>query len=344
MTTRYKRSPYCLLHWDGPDLYIRQCQRDRMFRGAERYLPVLHQLSDWITTEALAAALAVDTDALQRTLDRLVNMDLVLTHAEGTEREPAPSTSWNLIDLALQRQTGRGGADSSKWQAKVTPPALKPLPPSEPIALPEQPLEEDMRLGDVLARRQTIRRYSPDPLTLSMLGGVLQAAARVTCGRAPDGTERRRRPYPSGGGRYPLELYPVVNAVEGLEPGAYYYDPRRHALHAVRVADEHQSALNNQVAVAAAGALNRDPPLVLLVTAVFERTIAKYEQLALTLILKEVGCLFQTLYLVATALGLAPCAMGGGSEADNARWLGLDPFDESQVGCFLLGRPETAGT
>ena len=38
-----------------------------------------------------------------------------------------------------------------------------------------------------------------------------------------------------------------------------------------------------------------------------------YGSLAYSLVLKEVGCLFQTLYLVGEYLELAPCALGGGT-------------------------------
>ena len=45
---------------------------------------------------------------------------------------------------------------------------------------------------------------------------------------------------------------------------------------------------------------------------------ARYGHLALSLIYKDVGCLLQTLYFVATAQELAPCAVGGGDEAANS--------------------------
>ena len=40
----------------------------------------------------------------------------------------------------------------------------------------------------------------------------------------------------------------------------------------------------------------------------------KYASIAHALTLKNVGVLQQTLYLVATAMGLAPCALGGYSD------------------------------
>jgi hypothetical protein len=48
------------------------------------------------------------------------------------------------------------------------------------------------------------------------------------------------------------------------------------------------------------------------------------------------------MYLVATALGLAPCALGGGNSDAFAAAAGTDYYAESTVGEFVLGsRPET---
>jgi SagB-type dehydrogenase family enzyme len=78
------------------------------------------------------------------------------------------------------------------------------------------------------------------------------------------------------------------------------------------------------------------------ITARFQRLQWKYESMVYSVVLKDVGALYQTMYLVATAMGLAPCALGGGSSDLFSRLAGLDYYAESQVGEFLLGtRPET---
>jgi len=59
--------------------------------------------------------------------------------------------------------------------------------------------------------------------------------------------------------------------------------------------------------------------------------------MAYALVLKDVGVLLQTFYLVATAMGLAPCALGGGDSDLFARASGLDWLVEGAVGEFVLG-------
>jgi SagB-type dehydrogenase family enzyme len=58
--------------------------------------------------------------------------------------------------------------------------------------------------------------------------------------------------------------------------------------------------------------------------------------MAYAAVLKDVGVLYQALYLTSTAMGLGGCALGGGDAATFARASGLDPFDEGTVGEFLL--------
>jgi hypothetical protein len=60
-------------------------------------------------------------------------------------------------------------------------------------------------------------------------------------------------------------------------------------------------------------------------------------------ILMETGALYQTMYLAATALGLASCAIGAFPELATAKLLGVDSRDEAQVGMFALGTGDTGG-
>ena len=77
---------------------------------------------------------------------------------------------------------------------------------------------------------------------------------------------------------------------------------------------------------------------MLLITARFGRVMWKYESMAYALVLKHVGVLYQTLYLTATAMGLAPCALGGGNSDAFCAAAGADYYEETTVGEFIVGR------
>ena len=65
----------------------------------------------------------------------------------------------------------------------------------------------------------------------------------------------------------------------------------------------------------------------------------KYEGMSYALVLKHVGLIYQQLYLVATALRLAPSGLGAGNSESFAEATGLDRFAHIPVGEFILGRP-----
>ena len=78
------------------------------------------------------------------------------------------------------------------------------------------------------------------------------------------------------------------------------------------------------------------PDILITVAARIQRVAWKYQSLAYALILKNTGVLYQQMYLVATALDLAPCAIGCGDTQAFAQASGLDFTQETSVGEFAL--------
>jgi hypothetical protein len=64
----------------------------------------------------------------------------------------------------------------------------------------------------------------------------------------------------------------------------------------------------------------------------------KYSSIAYSLILKDVGVLLQTLYLMAIDMGLGGCAIGSINIDLFAKMTGLEFHVEGPVGLFALGR------
>ena len=148
------------------------------------------------------------------------------------------------------------------------------------------------------------------------------------------------RPYPAGGSLYELELYAIIQACTGLAPGLYHYDPSGHRLIRLCGRTAEVAALCRDAA-ASTGAPEDTVQVLLILAARFARVAWKYESIAYALTLKHVGVLYQTMYLAATAMGLAPCAIGGGDADLFARAAGTDYYAETSVGEFLLGSRAT---
>jgi SagB-type dehydrogenase family enzyme len=145
------------------------------------------------------------------------------------------------------------------------------------------------------------------------------------------------RPYPSGGAAYSLELYPVLapGAVESILAGVYRYLPESHELESLSEKTEDYFPF---LEAASRSAGSDNPPIVLVITSRFARKSERYGDLAYSLVLKEVGALFQTLYLVAEYLELSACALGGGAPAGIlSRLCNTCEFAEPLIGEFMLG-------
>jgi SagB-type dehydrogenase family enzyme len=85
------------------------------------------------------------------------------------------------------------------------------------------------------------------------------------------------------------------------------------------------------------------PQIVITIAARFGRISWKYSSLAYALILKDVGVLIQTLYLMATDMGLGGCAIGSTSIDQFAKMTGIEFHVEGPVGQFALGRGTQPG-
>lgn len=340
--TYYRRAPFLLLQWEGDSLAVLNCNDLRRHRLDDRAVAVLSRLATWTPAAAVAGTDggAGITEASLASLHRAGLVEATTSPGTG---EPCPPR-WDPLDLALQRRANRGGQANGSGPAPVPVPAERSRSAGEGMALPA-PVRPAADLLDVVDRRRSVRRYADAPLPLVDLASLLHHSARVSGSfQAHDGTDLALHPYPSGGGRSELELYVVANAVDGLAAGAYWFDPAGHSLHAVQPAGDHQDGFNQAVHLAAGHRLTCDPPAVVVVTAVFSRILAHYRNIGLGLVYRNTGCLLQTMYLVATALGLAPCALVVPREREVAAWLGLDPLVESMVACFAVGVPEPPPT
>jgi SagB-type dehydrogenase family enzyme len=278
---------------------------------------------------------------------------LVPVGPDSAEDRSFGALSWSAPDLWFHRRSTLGERTvtwehfgPTKWAKGrfPQPPPRGANYPGQPIALPVPDLAarrtQDPTLTAVLEDRVSTRTFDDaHPITIEQLAELLYRSGR-TRGTAPagEGEELASRPYPSGGGVYELELYPVVRNVAGLAPGMYHYDSFDHVLRPV--ADADSKAVSQLMKPASATLTEGAEPQVLLVMAArCGRIMWTYEQIAYATILKDVGVLMQTIYLAATAMGLGACAQGFGDTTAFATATGLDELQECSVGSIVVGTP-----
>ncbi len=215
------------------------------------------------------------------------------------------------------------------WAARPAP--YKSYPAAQRIGLPLPAEGTDAGLFDSMARRRSVRRFAPEPLTLSELARLLWAAAGVS-------TVRDRiafRTAPSAGALYPIETYVDVHRVDHLDAGLYHHNVVGNCLERLRRAqrgDETASAALDQRFLA-------DAAVVFVWTAVFERCRWKYGERAFRYICLDAGHIAQNVALAAVGLGLGSCQIAAiyDDEADDL--LGVDSEEEGVVYMTAVGRP-----
>jgi SagB-type dehydrogenase family enzyme len=315
--------------------------------SAVRLVLALHAPQD---AAGLAQASALDLASVGLFLALLLSAGaLSSVDAQGAIAEDGGDALplWDFHDLYYHSRSrvGRHGnpvGGTYRFAGKLAPlPALAPRAPGETIELHRPDLDElkraDRRFTEVLEERRSIREHGDQPISERELGEFLFRAARVRQFVSNEKGELTSRPYPGGGALYELEIYPVVDRCQGIAPGLYHYEPLAHRLRLVAGRTPAVAAL---LQMAYYTADQRSHPHVLLVFAArFQRVQWKYQSVSYAVILKDVGVLQQTMYLVATAMGLAPCALGGGNSDLFADAAGLDYYRETSVGEFILGRP-----
>ena len=260
---------------------------------------------------------------------------------------------WPLPDLwlhAASRTTrGRSGYGGTYPMAGRFPPlpAIPEPRPGKRFDLARPDLEsvalDDPPLTRVLEERRSVRVHDPaSPVSVDQLGELLYRSARVRrVFDGGDGQQLAGRPYPCGGSVHELELYPLITNCAGAPAGLWHYAADGHALE--HVADPGPATQTLVNAARSASMMQTDPQVLLIVAARFGRIMWKYDTIGYSLVLKHVGVLFQTMYLVATAMGLAVCGIGGGDAGDFAAASGLPFHAEGSVGELIIGsRPDTA--
>ena len=234
----------------------------------------------------------------------------------------------------------------------VVPPlaAVRPSWPGKKINLQNFSAVHSKALSPfarLLRERHSTRIFDDQkPITIAELACFLENTARVqskwksSIDGGPSDTYAVR-PYPSAGASYELELYLAVDKCNGLARGFYHYDAGAHALVPVSISTPELEKLltGAQFAMDAPAS----PQILITIAARFGRISWKYSSLAYALILKDVGVLTQTFYLMATDMGLGGCAIGTTNIDLFSKMTVIEFHVEGPVGQFALGRGLKSG-
>ncbi len=200
----------------------------------------------------------------------------------------------------------------------------KAYPRMKRIELPA-PQRIETTLIEALRSRESATTGNPGaPFTTETLGTLFGLAF----GKHAD---THKRHYPSGGALYPIETYFITNAFKDEEPGVFHYNPSLHALERLwgLPADFDMKQLAPKPESLSLSGL-------IVFTAVWARSSAKYGDLAYQHALIESGHMSQNALLASTALNLNARPYAGFNDTLLARVLDLDETSEQTVHTITL--------
>ena len=174
---------------------------------------------------------------------------------------------------------------------------------------------------ECMEQRRSIRGYKNKELTLQQISNILWAAQGITEERSGF------RTAPSAGATFPLEVF--VAKKDGL----FRYLPQTHA-----IKQEINKDIRKDIAKAALGqGFISDAGVVVIITAIFQRTAMRYGNRAARYVHIEAGHCAQNIHLEAVALGLGSVPVGAFRDDDLSRVLKLK--DEEPLYIIPVGYP-----
>jgi SagB-type dehydrogenase family enzyme len=218
--------------------------------------------------------------------------------------------------------------DFSEWPEEWKKFYYKDYPRLQKITLPKTSLNADFYT--LIKNRKSERDFSKNPATIEQLSTLLQ----YSCGITHNSKGMQSRAQPSGGARFPLEVYPIVFRDSSDVPsGLYHYNVREHALDSLW----RRSFSEEEIGELFTYPWARSASFALVITGVFYRTQMKYGERGYRYILIEAGHIGQNVYLNAGALGLKCCALAGTQDQNLEKLLDIDGVSESVVYALALG-------
>jgi Nitroreductase family len=227
------------------------------------------------------------------------------------------------VDYPLLREIHRASsltsaADVVAWRGRPAPAAREAHP--TPVALPE-PAMVRRSLGETIQRRGSTRRFGHAPLSSAELAGALWAATRPIEADVPAGL---------------VDPYVIVNAVEGVRPGAYAYRPG-HGLELVRAGEFRRESAYLTLEQALGG----DAAAVIYFLAPLDALLATWGERGYRLANLEAGIAGGRAYLAAYAAGFGASGLTF-YDAEVIRFLSPPAAGLDAIFVTALGRSGTA--
>jgi len=222
-------------------------------------------------------------------------------------------------------------------EMKQLPKPLLELPAPEgvrhiPLPKPAEIEVPSIELRAALENRQSVRKYSDQPLSLKELAFLLWCTQGI---KNIDERPSFRRMVPSAGGRHAFETYLLINKVQGLEPGLYRYLSSEHCLleldHAPELPEALTHACEEQSKI-------KFSAVSFFWAAVPFRMTWRFSERGYRYLFMDAGHVCQNLYLAAEAVECGVCAIAAFNDELLNAALKLDGEEEFVIYAATVGK------
>lgn len=188
------------------------------------------------------------------------------------------------------------------------------------------------KLIEILRKRRSTRQFSGIPISKKEFYHLLFLSSGIT--HLDKNLDYSKRSYPSGGTRYPLEVYPVILNCEGIKKGLYHYNVKENSLELLLNEDLSGWLVKNT----GGEKWIMNTAVVFVITAVLDRVRVKYGDRGYRLALIEAGHLSQNILLLATELGLGGCPLAGFIDSEVNKLLDINLQKEVALYMIAIGK------
>lgn len=193
-------------------------------------------------------------------------------------------------------------------------------------------ITSENNLSKILIKRKSGRQFSGFSISKKELSYLLFSSCGLT--RLSTTLDDSRRPYPSAGARYPLEVYPLIQNCNGIDKGLYHYNVKENVLELLLKEDLGKWLIK----VTGGEKWVEKAAVVFIITGVLDRTRVKYGDRGYRYALLEAGHLGQNICLLATEIGLGSCCVGGFIDREVNKLLDIDLQKEVSLYMIAIGR------
>ena len=239
----------------------------------------------------------------------------------------------SLFHKSSKDLTDRGRAnipkDPEMWPKEWKTVRYKSYPSVPKITLSQKKPKADF--FELVEKRKSRRDFGGAPISKDTLSTLLLYSCGIV---KKTGGANTVRAHPSGGGIFPLEIYPIVfSGSDEIPAGLYHYNVKEHALDTLWRRPFSKADIAELFVYDWVG----DASCALILTAIFHRDQMKYGERGYRYVLLDAGYIGENVYLAAEALNLKCCGMGGTLDENLEKLIDIDGISESLVHALILG-------